>query len=381
MDEITVEQDDGYQPMHADAGVDGTRGARISRPPPAAPLSTPAPPPPETAAFPGSFAQMFNPDKRKVAFEDRGEAENGEESEDEEDDDEEEEEDAAEMPEGVEDEEDVQKAWFLRQMRKLQGAHGAPVRQMTMRHSLREIKAEFHRMCADIDQEEGEQTMKMVLSLVVRGTEFGNSRFGSPFMLNGWSGYFDDEIKTGKHDRVIAQLQAKYSKYTQLGPELQLVKALATSAFFFHIAQKCGGTISAKMQDPDFLSAVMQVHAQTEQGQQAQQAQQGGGFPQSVRQQPMSRPEAAFTIVGGRPQPNVGIHTKPFTYVEEVRPSPPTPRQQSPRADTSRASQASEGGSGSTGSSGIQPMSSGPPKREASVSRSRGRGGKRVLRV
>lgn len=408
MDDIDVDQDDGFQHMHADEGVDGTLGVgpsrRVGSYVPSALQADPAP----AAEHTSLYSRMFNPDKRKVAFEDEGaigpEAE-GEPAE--------EESDAggaggagAEEPNAVDDEEDIQKAWFLRQMRKMQATASAggayPIRPMTMRHSLRDIKAEFHRMCADIDEEQSERCMKMVLSYLVQGSEWGNLLLGSPLMLNGWSGYFNDQLKAGQHDRVIAQLQAKYSRWTRGPPEMQLVWALASSAFSFHLAQKGGASISAMMQDPNFLQAVFrtQEEMRAETVPRAPPAAAAAADPrqppqQPMRQQPMSRPEAAFIFSqDGRPVPNVGIRTRPFTHVQEIpasppprarpapppSPSPPTPAP-SPGAPSPPASQSSE-------DSSLKPLSSNrsvsQPRsgRQSTNTSGRGRrGGKRTLQL
>ena len=437
MDEIEIQQDQGYRTMDADAGVEGL-GAELGRSrtathgQPAAPPVMSQIPPEVTGEQTSLFSRMFNPEKRKVAFEDGGAGgeEDGEEAApggEEDDDGDEAGADAGGLPESAEDEEDVQKAWFLRQMQKMQGAAqagcggGIPLRRMTMRHSLREIKAEFHKMCADIDEEEGERTMKMVLSFVVRGSEWGNRFMGSPFMLNGWSGYFDDELKTGRHDRVISQLQAKYSRYAQLGPELQLARALATSAFLFHISQKCGDSVSAMLQQPDFLDAVQAV-----QGLWAREGRgptvgnnvppaMGRGMDPNIggargprgRQQPMSRPDAAFIFSqDGTIRPNVGIRTRPstaytstYTRVDEMPPTPPTsPAPTAPTADraspassshsrsrapsTSAAaprspSHASSPPSAASSDSGVKPLSSGKQSGATSTAGRGSRGGAR----
>ena len=379
-------------------------------------------PPPEGG--PSLFSRMFNPDKRKVAFEDAGGGGGGgggggeEDGGDEEDGDDESAggEGAGEGPSAAEDEEDIQKAFFLRQMRKMQAgvAGGYPVRPMTMRHSLRDIKAEFHRMCAELDEEEANKTMKLVLHWVGQGSEWANMFLGSPLMLNGWSGYFDDELKTGKHDRVLAQLHAKYSRYTQLGPELQLVRAMAVSAFLFHMCQKGGDSVTAWLQQPGFLEAVMRTRSQM-QGEASGSvpatgapamgvgfappaAVPGPAVAQPMRQQPMSRPQAAFIFSqDGTIRPNVGIRTRPFTRVQEVpeeasdsaqssddeshparrgTPSPPPPSVASDDSGLKPLSSERSGKSGRSGRSGKSGRQS-----NATSNRGRGRGSKRTVQL
>ena len=329
----SVAEDDGFQQLEADAGEDGTRGRAVSSHPRAhvnVHASEDGTLHAAEAPSGGSlFGRLFNPDKRKVAFQDDAAAP--------EEDDEDAGDDAPASTGGddpvigadPEDEEDVQKAWFLRQMHKLQAVHahswggvGLRCRPMTMRHPLRDIKAEFTRMCADIDEEEGESTMKQVLSSIVNGAEVGNMLVGSPMRLNGWGGYFDDEIKGGKHDRVIAQLQAKYRRYTQLGPELRLVQALAVSAYNFHKAQGRASSVSGMMQDPEYVRAAIELQEQRRDGQHGAER----DVPQQpARQQPMSRPEAAFTFSNGAIRPNVNIRTRPFATVQEEPFEPPQP--------------------------------------------------------
>ena len=437
MDDIEVHQDEGYHHMDADAGVDGTVGGDLPGLPSEAAFDGPAPvhqhaaPEPATG-YASMFSRMFNPEKRKVAFEDAAagsDADNGEDGEDdhgggggsdegdahggEHDDD-----------EDADDAEDVKKAWYLRQMKKLHGptqagfGSGIPIRPMTMRHSLRDIKAEFHKMCADLDEEEGERNMKMMLSFAVHGSERANWFFGGPLMLNGWGGYFNDELNTGRHDRIIAQLQAKYSKYTSWGPEMQLAKALGTSAMSFHLAQKYGDTVSAWMQDGEFLEAVDRTRAQMRQSrgqpppEQSFRSQMPGAAqaspmqqPPVMRQQPMSRPgseyvfSSAGTIVPS-PGISIGINTRPHrnvqappvTRVQEMMAAPPSPRSPAASDPNSHHSDRcrSPAPSAASSDSGIKPMTSEPSQqtgrsgRQSNATSGGGRGrrgGKRVLQL
>lgn len=103
-------------------------------------------------------------------------------------------------------------------------------------HSLEELETELSRIETEKTLDNGLESAKTLLSMVVTGIETVNTRYGKDYIkLHGWSAYVYEEYKTHKYDDCLVQLYQKYSSKLPSSPEFTLIFLLGASAYNFHM--------------------------------------------------------------------------------------------------------------------------------------------------
>jgi|SRR6476620_1510299 len=103
-------------------------------------------------------------------------------------------------------------------------------------HSLEELETELSRIETEKTLDNGLESAKTLLSMVVTGIETVNTRYGKDYIkLHGWSAYIHEEYKTHKYDDCLVQLYQKYSSKLPSLPEFTLIFLLGASAYNFHM--------------------------------------------------------------------------------------------------------------------------------------------------
>lgn len=103
-------------------------------------------------------------------------------------------------------------------------------------HSLEELETELSRIETEKTLDNGLESSKTLLSMVVSGIETVNTRYGKDYIkLNGWAAYINEEYKTHKYDDCLVQLYQKYSSKLPSSPEFTLIFLLGASAYSFHM--------------------------------------------------------------------------------------------------------------------------------------------------
>lgn len=103
-------------------------------------------------------------------------------------------------------------------------------------HSLEELETELSRIETEKTLDNGLDSAKTLLSMVVTGIETVNTRYGKDYIkLHGWSAYIHEEYKTHKYDDCLVKLYQKYSSKLPSSPEFTLIFLLGASAYNFHM--------------------------------------------------------------------------------------------------------------------------------------------------
>ena len=113
-----------------------------------------------------------------------------------------------------------------------QKGHKFP-KEYSLSSPLIEIDFEYNRVRKSIDVKNGLAFSRNMLITVSSGIEMLNRRFNPlNLKLDGWSTTVQENI--GSYDEVLEELVEKYSKKTNMPPELRLLVMLVGSAFVFH---------------------------------------------------------------------------------------------------------------------------------------------------
>lgn len=162
--------------------------------------------------------------------------------------------------------------------------------KMTMENSLDEIKNEFTRIKAILDNEAMVKFCKHGLVMGIKGVEMLNGAYDPIGVdLDGWSEAMSYSMATTEYDEVLSELCEKYKGTGSMSPEVKLLLMIVMSGAMFSFSKKAA-------KDPNTLSNLM------------------GAFMKKSQPSPpppqMSQPQQA-----PQPQP-------------QYRPPPPQPTQQ-----------------------------------------------------
>jgi hypothetical protein len=162
---------------------------------------------------------------------------------------------------------------------------------MTIDNSLDEIRSEFSRIKATLDNEGMVKFCKHGLVMGIKGVEMLNNSYDPLGVdLDGWGEAMSYNMSTTEYDEVLAELCDKYKGTGTMSPEIKLLVMIVMSGAMFSFSKKAAS-------DPNILTNIMssfmgkskpqppQQQYQPPQQQQQQQYQQQQQPPQQQQQQ------------------------------------------------------------------------------------------------
>lgn len=123
--------------------------------------------------------------------------------------------------------------------------------KLTMENSLDEIKNEFSRIKATIDNEAMVKFCKHGLVMGIKGVEMLNGAYDPVGIdLDGWGEAMSYNMATTEYDEVLAELCEKYKGTGSMSPEVKLLLMIVMSGAMFSFSKKAA-------KDPNTLSNLM----------------------------------------------------------------------------------------------------------------------------
>jgi hypothetical protein len=127
-----------------------------------------------------------------------------------------------------------------------------------MENSLDEMKGEYEFIIAEKEKKNSVQFQAKVLTTLITGLEFLNSKF-DPFdiKLDGWSEQIHENIED--YDEIFAELHEKYKSKAKMAPEIKFLFQLAASGMMIHMTNtmfksSIPGMDDIMRQNPDLMS-------------------------------------------------------------------------------------------------------------------------------
>ncbi|MBP02862.1 MAG: hypothetical protein CMM25_08645 [Rhodospirillaceae bacterium] len=109
-------------------------------------------------------------------------------------------------------------------------------KKFTSKHKLVHIQAEYNRLSTILANEAGVKFGRKLLMGAVGVTEWLNTRFDPVgAKLEGWSESVMENIEDFDHS--LERIVAKWTSHVEVAPEMELMTALAGSAFMFHMSK------------------------------------------------------------------------------------------------------------------------------------------------
>lgn len=151
-----------------------------------------------------------------------------------------------------------EKFQILRKLETLEtkGVHLS--KHYTMDSSLDEMKGEYEYIIAEKEKKNSTQFQGKVLTTLITGLEFLNSKF-DPFdiKLDGWSEQINENLDD--YDEIFAELHEKYKSKAKMAPELKVLFQLAASGMMIHMTNTMfksaiPGMDDIMRQNPDLMS-------------------------------------------------------------------------------------------------------------------------------
>lgn len=123
--------------------------------------------------------------------------------------------------------------------------------KMTMDNSLDEIRGEFTRIKATLDNESMVKFCKHGLVMGIKGVEMLNNSYDPLGVdLDGWGEAMSYNMSTTEYDEVLAELCDKYKGAGSMSPEVKLLVMIVMSGAMFSFSKKAA-------KDPSTLSNIM----------------------------------------------------------------------------------------------------------------------------
>jgi hypothetical protein len=188
--------------------------------------------------------------------------------------------------------------------------------KLTMENSLDEIKNEFSRIKATIDNEAMVKFCKHGLVMGIKGVEMLNGAYDPVGIdLDGWGEAMSYNMATTEYDEVLAELCEKYKGTGSMSPEVKLLLMIVMSGAMFSFSKKAA-------KDPNTLSNLMGAFMKKSQPSQPppQQAQEQYYKPQSPPRQPRQQPPTEFFEPprGFNPQMNASSSLAAFSQANRL---------------------------------------------------------------
>jgi hypothetical protein len=146
-------------------------------------------------------------------------------------------------------------------LRKLEALEAKGVhlsKRYTMESTLDEMKGEYEFILAEKERKNAVQFQGKVLTTIITGLEFLNSKF-DPFdvKLDGWSEQINENLDD--YDEIFGELHEKYKSKAKMAPELKVLFQLAASGMMIHMTNtmfksSIPGMDDIMRQNPDLMN-------------------------------------------------------------------------------------------------------------------------------
>jgi hypothetical protein len=151
-----------------------------------------------------------------------------------------------------------EKFQYLRKLETLESKGVNLSKRYTMESSLDEMKGEYEYIVAEKEKKNSTQFQGKVLTTLITGLEFLNSKF-DPFdiKLDGWSEQINENLDD--YDEIFAELHDKYKSKAKMAPELKILFQLAASGMMIHMTNTMfksaiPGMDDIMRQNPDLMN-------------------------------------------------------------------------------------------------------------------------------
>jgi hypothetical protein len=147
---------------------------------------------------------------------------------------------------------------YLKKLEALEAKGITLSKRYSMDSSLDEMKGEYEFIVAEKEKKNSCQFQAKVLTTLITGLEFLNSKF-DPFdiKLDGWSEQIHENIED--YDEIFAELHEKYKSKAKMAPEIKFLFQLAASGMMIHMTNtmfksSIPGMDDIMRQNPDLMS-------------------------------------------------------------------------------------------------------------------------------
>jgi hypothetical protein len=147
---------------------------------------------------------------------------------------------------------------YLKKLEALEGKGVTLSKRYSMENSLDEMKGEYEFIIAEKEKKNSVQFQAKVLTTLITGLEFLNSKF-DPFdiKLDGWSEQIHENIDD--YDEIFSELHEKYKSKAKMAPEIKFIFQLAASGMMIHMTNtmfksSIPGMDDIMRQNPDLMS-------------------------------------------------------------------------------------------------------------------------------
>ena len=147
---------------------------------------------------------------------------------------------------------------YLKKLEALEAKGVTLSKRYSMDSSLDEMKGEYEFIVAEKEKKNSCQFQAKVLTTLITGLEFLNSKF-DPFdiKLDGWSEQIHENIDD--YDEIFAELHEKYKSKAKMAPEIKFLFQLAASGMMIHMTNtmfksSIPGMDDIMRQNPDLMS-------------------------------------------------------------------------------------------------------------------------------
>ena len=165
---------------------------------------------------------------------------------------------------------DEEKTDILCKLNRLKRQGMGNLRTFGIHSDIREMRAELNRVKSELDMDASVKFQRKILMALTSSMEFLNKRY-DPFdlQLDGWSEQVCEDITS--YDRIFERLHEKYKSKISAPPEVELLLAISSSAFVFHLTNSMFKNKSIT-ENPQFMQQMAQAMAQQAQKQADKQA-------------------------------------------------------------------------------------------------------------
>ena len=147
---------------------------------------------------------------------------------------------------------------YLKKLEALENKGVTLSKRYSMESPLDEMKGEYEFIIAEKEKKNSVQFQSKVLTTLITGLEFLNSKF-DPFdiKLDGWSEQIHENIDD--YDEIFAELHEKYKSKAKMAPEIKILFQLAASGIMIHMTNtmfksSIPGMDDIMRQNPDLMS-------------------------------------------------------------------------------------------------------------------------------
>jgi hypothetical protein len=160
-----------------------------------------------------------------------------------------------------------EKFQILQKLQTLQAKGVTISKHYTMESSFDEMKGEYEYICSERDRKNSVQFQSKILTTLITGIEFLNSKF-DPFdiKLDGFSEAVNENIED--YDEIFSELAEKYKSKAKMAPELKLLFQLASAGIMVHMTNtmfksSIPGMDDIMRQNPDLMNQFTKIATQS----------------------------------------------------------------------------------------------------------------------